>query len=164
MAPSVTMKAGRRKNAIRLPFTAPNARPTSRANGIARADARPSVMDTAVTAETARTEPTARSMPPVRMTKVNPVASTMLIDACCITIEMLRALRNLPVANSNPMQIRISTGSMPTTWMMVWRFCLRAAALAAASSGTRASPPIVFIAFMEFPPAMSLLAALDRAL
>ena len=119
IAPNVTMKAGRRKKAIRLPLMAPIVRPTSRAAGIARLDAGPSVIDTAVTAETARTEPTARSMPPVRMTKVNPVASTMLIEACCITIEMLRPVRNLPVANSNPMQIRISTGSMPTTWMMV---------------------------------------------
>src|SRR3954466_1616638 len=153
MAPSVTMKAGRRKNAIRLPLTAPSARPASRPHGIARADAGPSDMDTAVTADTARTEPTARSMPPVRMTKVSPVASTMLIEACCITIEMFRALRNLPVANSNPMQIRISTGSMPAIWMIVLMFCLRVAAAAAVSWATRVSAPIVFMEHMgELPP------------
>ncbi len=57
-------------------------------------------------------------MPPVRMTKVMPAASTMLIEACWVTIARLRVLMNLPVASWKPMQIRISTGSMPTAWMM----------------------------------------------
>ena len=35
----------------------------------------------ATTAETAKIDPTERSIPPVRITKVIPVAKTMLIDA-----------------------------------------------------------------------------------
>ena len=73
-------------------------------------------------AEIARTEPTARSMPPVRMTKVMPAASTMLTEACWATIAMLVAVRNLPVARWKPIAIRISTGSIPIAWMML-RIC-----------------------------------------
>ena len=47
----------------------------------------------ATIAEAARIEPTDRSMPPVRMTKVMPAASTMLIDACCVTIDRLVSVR-----------------------------------------------------------------------
>ncbi|ESY06809.1 hypothetical protein X753_13030 [Mesorhizobium sp. LNJC399B00] len=44
---------------------------------------------TATIAEAASIEPTDRSIPPVRMTKVMPAASTMLIDDCCMTISKL---------------------------------------------------------------------------
>jgi hypothetical protein len=47
-------------------------------------------------AEAARIEPTERSMPPVRMTKVMPAASTVLIEACWVTIEMFCAVKNRP--------------------------------------------------------------------
>ena len=67
----------------------------------------------AVTAAAESTEPTDRSMPPVRMTKVMPAASTTLIDACCATIETFCRLKNPSVATPNAMHSRISTGSMP---------------------------------------------------
>ena len=47
-------------------------------------------------AEAARIEPTDRSMPPVRMTKVMPAASTVLIAACCATIEMFCGVKKRP--------------------------------------------------------------------
>ena len=55
----------------------------------------PGIFDTmtAAIAETARIEPTDRSMPPVRITMVIPAASTVLIDACCMTIEMFCRLK-----------------------------------------------------------------------
>ena len=68
---------------------------------------------TAAMAEAARIEPTDRSMPPVRMTKVMPAASTVLIEACCITIDRFWKLRNRPDMSSNTTPRMISTGSMP---------------------------------------------------
>ena len=50
----------------------------------------------AAIAEAARIEPTDRSMPPVRMTKVMPAASTVLIEACWATIEMFCAVKKRP--------------------------------------------------------------------
>ena len=47
-------------------------------------------------AETARIEPTDRSMPPVRITKVMPVASTVLIEASCATTGRFCCVRNRP--------------------------------------------------------------------
>ena len=88
---------------------------------------------TATMAEAARTEPTDRSMPPVRMTKVIPAASTMLIDACCMTIDRLFTVRNLPESSSKPMPSRMSTGSMPSAVNTTRSWCLRSSALALSS-------------------------------
>ena len=52
-------------------------------------------------AETARMEPTDRSMPPVRITKVMPVASTALIEASCATTGRLFEVRKRPAAQLN---------------------------------------------------------------
>ena len=40
--------------------------------------------------------PTDRSMPPVRMTKVMPAPSTVLIAACCATMDRFWDDRNRP--------------------------------------------------------------------
>lgn len=69
---------------------------------------------TATIAEAARMEPTDRSMPPVRMTKVMPAASTMLIDDCCVTINRLVSVRKRGFINWKPAASRIRTGSMPS--------------------------------------------------
>ena len=47
----------------------------------------------AAMAEAASTDPTDRSMPPVRMTKVMPAPSTVLIAACWATMEMFCPLK-----------------------------------------------------------------------
>ena len=52
-------------------------------------------------ADTARMEPTERSIPPVRITKVIPVASTVLIDASCATTGRLFDVRKRPAAKLN---------------------------------------------------------------
>ena len=67
----------------------------------------------AVTADTASTDPTDRSMPPVRMTTVMPVASTMLIDACRTMFSRLFSVRKLGAMNEKMMAITIRTGRMP---------------------------------------------------
>jgi hypothetical protein len=50
----------------------------------------------AAIAAVARIEPTERSMPPVRMTKVMPAASTVLIAACWATIETFWPVKKRP--------------------------------------------------------------------
>ena len=47
------------------------------------------------TAAAASTEPTDRSIPAVRITKVMPAASTVLIDACCAMIEKFWKVKKL---------------------------------------------------------------------
>jgi hypothetical protein len=108
------MKGGSLAKAMSAPFTRPRPRPVSRAAGI------PSMPHSgirdpriATMAAAARIEPTDRSMPPVRMTKVIPAARTVLIEACCITIERFWKLRNRPDMSSNTMPRMMSTGSMP---------------------------------------------------
>ena len=64
------------------PVSAPSSRPEMSAAGTA-AQLRPGESEViiATTAVTPRMEPTARSIPPVRMTKVMPVARTMLMES-----------------------------------------------------------------------------------
>ena len=68
---------------------------------------------TATIAEAARIEPTERSMPPVRMTKVMPAASTMLIDDCWVTMSRLVPVRKRGLMSWKPAASSTSTGSMP---------------------------------------------------
>jgi hypothetical protein len=50
----------------------------------------------ATIAAAASTAPTERSMPPVRITKVMPAASTVLIEACWATIDRLFHIMKRP--------------------------------------------------------------------
>ena len=95
--PSVTMNGGRPTKAIRAPLRKPKNRPVISAAGMPSSP-QPAISEqiTAAIADAARIEPTDRSMPPVRMTKVMPAASTVLIDACCATIEMFCGVKNRP--------------------------------------------------------------------
>ena len=93
----MTMNGGRPTKAISAPLRKPKNRPVSRAAGMpSRPQPGISEQITAAIADAARIEPTERSMPPVRMTKVMPAASTVLIDACCATIEMFCGVKNRP--------------------------------------------------------------------
>ncbi len=101
--PSVTMKGGSLKPAIRPPLIAPQTRPVTSPAGRPSqpSQSEPGSLETtsATIAAAARIEPTERSMPEVRMTKVMPAASTTLIDACWAMMEMFwsekkRSLRN----------------------------------------------------------------------
>ena len=95
--PSVTMNGGSPTNEIRAPFRKPKNRPVSRPAGMPNRP-QPGISEqiTAAMAEAASIEPTDRSMPPVRMTKVMPAASTVLIAACCATIETFCGVKNRP--------------------------------------------------------------------
>lgn len=97
--PSVTMKGGSFSQAMMAPLRKPQARPAAIAAGTpSMPRSGTSETMTAIMAEAARMEPTERSMPPVRMTKVMPAASTVLIDACCMTIDRLLTERNRPLS------------------------------------------------------------------
>ena len=95
--PKVTMNGGSPTNAISAPLRKPKNRPVISAAGTpSRPQPAISEQITAAMAEAARIEPTDRSMPPVRMTKVMPAASTVLIEACWATIEMFCGVKNRP--------------------------------------------------------------------
>ena len=97
--PSVTMKGGRLTQAIKAPLRKPKNRPVSSAAGMPSSP-QPGMSEAITPAieAAARIEPTERSMPPVRMTKVMPAASTVLIEACWATIDMFWAVKNRPPA------------------------------------------------------------------
>ena len=65
----------------------------------------------AIIAEAARIEPIDRSIPPVRMTKVIPAASTILIAACCATIDRFIQLMNRSVDTSKKIARMMRIGS-----------------------------------------------------
>ena len=99
--PNVTMNGGRLASAISAPLRSPKPRPTASAAGT------PSMPQSGISepriatiAEAARIEPTERSMPPVRMTKVIPAASTTLIEACWATIDRFCQLMKRPLISS----------------------------------------------------------------
>ena len=95
--PSVTMKGGSRSSAISAPLTTPKPRPVSTAAGSHSAPSSGSfeIVRPAI-ADAARIEPTERSMPPVRMTKVMPAASTVLTAACCSTMPRFCPVKKRP--------------------------------------------------------------------
>src|SRR5471032_461225 len=81
MVPRVTTNGFKPTSATSAPFKAPSSRPTTRNTGIEKpANWADSDISMPATAETAKTEPTDKSMPLVKITKVMPDASTMLID------------------------------------------------------------------------------------
>src|SRR5262249_24926964 len=138
--PSVTMKGGKRSNAIRLPLMTPKTSPVNTATGN-QSDPRSGSLETISPpmAEAARMEPTERSMPPVRMTKVMPAASTVLTAACCSTMPRFWPVKKRPSDRKWKPRHKISnTGSMPAarirSWMR-WRLVSCAAATAAAAAG-----------------------------
>ena len=92
--PSVAMNGGMRVYAMRLPLTSPASAPVARPAAIGTTTGR-SVSDgntarafavcarlAAIIADSATTEPDDRSMPPVRITCVTPMASRPMIETC----------------------------------------------------------------------------------
>src|SRR5689334_12040209 len=136
--PSVTMKGGSRSSAISAPLMMPKPSPVSTATGsqsIPRSGSFETVSP--AIADAARIDPTDRSMPPVRMTKVMPAASTVLTAACCSTMPRFCPVKNRPSDRKwKPMHRMSSTGSMPSALIssrMRWRLLSCAAATAAAA-------------------------------
>ena len=68
----------------------------------------------AATAVVPRMEPTERSMPPVRMMKVIPAASTMLIEAWRVIFSRLLSVKKLGAIKPKTATIRMRIGRMPT--------------------------------------------------
>ncbi|MGY4374481.1 hypothetical protein ACVWZ3_002120 [Bradyrhizobium sp. i1.3.6] len=113
--PSVTMKGGRRRSAMSAPLMTPKPRPVSSAAGSHSIPSSGSLesVNPAI-ADAARIEPTERSMPPVRMTKVMPAASTVFTAACCNTMPRFCPVKKRPSDRKwKPPHKMSSTGSMP---------------------------------------------------
>src|ERR1700730_302662 len=99
--PRVTMKGGNPKYAMITPVSTPITNPANKAAGTA-AQLRPGTKETttAITALSPSTEPTAKSIPPVRITKVIPAASTILMDAWRTTLMILLSVRQFDVGTA----------------------------------------------------------------
>ena len=71
--------------------------------------------DAVVMPESATTAPTDRSMPPVRMTKVIPTASTMRNELLMNRLEMTRAERKFSYRLPPTTSMSASTANVPRT-------------------------------------------------
>ena len=93
----MTMNGGSLRKAINTPFSRPKPKPVNNAAGTP-SQPHPGISEaiSAAIAEAASTDPTDRSMPPVRMTKVMPAPSTVLMAACWATMEMFCPLKKRP--------------------------------------------------------------------
>ena len=120
--PSVTIKGGSRKLAISAPLIRPKASPAATDTTI-QSEANSGMSETIspAMAEAARIEPTERSMPPVRITKVMPAASTVLTEACCSTMPRFCPVKKRPSDMKwKPRHKSTSTGSMPAARIASW--------------------------------------------
>ena len=87
--PSVAMKGGILAFAMRMPLTAPTRAPAASAAGMPSQSGRPALVTTRpmTTEQKVIVVPTDRSMPPVMITKVTPIARTPF-TAVATRIEM----------------------------------------------------------------------------
>jgi hypothetical protein len=116
--PSVTTNGGTRKKATMDPFTSPSARPASRPIGTATYNGYCSPMlvlanTAAAMPPKAKTEPTDKSIPPVRMTNVMPIASKPLMDVCRSTLRRLTVVRKCSLVSARAMHSRKNAMMIP---------------------------------------------------
>ncbi|SQC16708.1 Uncharacterised protein [Klebsiella pneumoniae] len=111
----MTINGGSPAKATSAPLNRPSSRPSISAAGI-DSNANSGISDTtiAATAVVPRMEPTERSMPPVRMMKVIPAASTMLIEAWRVIFSRLLSVKKLGAIKPKTATIRMRIGRMPT--------------------------------------------------
>ena len=108
------MNGGSPAKATSAPLNSPSTIPSISAAGM-ESIANSGISETtiAATAVVPRIEPTERSIPPVRMMKVIPAASTMLIDACRVIFSRLLSVKKFGAIKPNTATIRIKIGKMP---------------------------------------------------
>ena len=149
MVPRVTTNGFRPTRATSTPLSAPSSRPTIKNVGIEKpANCADKDISMPATAETASTEPTDKSMPLVKMTKVMPEASTMLMDTWRKMFMVLLLVMNVDVPSAEKYTVRpymarystTSTGSMP-------RRRIRFEALK--GSPARAAPRVVVVVMLN---------------
>src|SRR3954452_21165511 len=110
---SVMMNGWIFRTATPMPLTTPTAAPRAIAATAISGTGTPALTRSAVTtAVSARMDPTDRSMPPVRMTKVIPIAITPTIDAWRETFRTLRTWKNsgATIAVTTRRAARMSSG------------------------------------------------------
>ena len=94
---------------ISTPFKAPTTNPTIKATGIAIIESTPLASIIAATApENPKIEPTDKSIPPVSITKVIPVAITALIEVCLRMLSIFEVVINLLFINATITENTIS--------------------------------------------------------
>jgi len=121
IVPIVVMNAGMFKNDISTPFTTPVSRPTSRPTSTATAIGRlKSFMQLAhIMPAKDIIDPTERSMPPVIITNVIPMAISDIIDICLVMLSRLSTVMNISVENANITIITISAITTPNSRLPV---------------------------------------------
>src|SRR4028119_1520610 len=112
------MNGGKPKKATSEPLSNPKKTPAIKAAGTAN-QPRPGTKETSTptTAVTPKIDPTERSIPPVKITKVMPVARTILVDACRMTLIKFPTERKLGVTREKITQMATKIGKIPATWM-----------------------------------------------
>jgi hypothetical protein len=119
--PSVTMNDGTRHRSEMQPLSSPATSPASRQAPRAIGTASQRGLDGSIrtwapnTVPSARTDPTDRSMPPTRMTKVIPTASTVLIDTCTRMFRTLAGLAKRSATSAKTRHTRTSAIPMPAS-------------------------------------------------
>ena len=73
-----------------------------------------------------------------------PAASTVLIAACCSTMEALVRLKKRAFSIPNPMQSRMRTGSMPANWNQFRKRCLFVISACRTATGSLTTSAIAF--------------------
>ena len=116
MVPSVTMNDGRRMRVTSRPLTSPNSAVTPMPHPIASTGGMPSVVAKRVITmpPSAISMPHDRSMPPVRITSVWPMAITPTTATCCRISEKFSPLKKRSVVAPKTAQAMISAMKGPS--------------------------------------------------
>jgi hypothetical protein len=92
----------------------PQATPNPRPSAVARSGGTPlESIDAEITAEKAAVDPTDKSIPPVMMTSVIPIAKQALIEDCWRMLTRFASVRNVGVIKENTRQIRMRPTRVP---------------------------------------------------
>src|SRR5918994_591409 len=116
--PSVAMNGGSLKRAIRIPFARPHRPPIRMPPRMPSGSGSPAfvTMVPVITADNVMTVPIERSMPPVMITNVTPIASTPTTDVASRMPTMLPNWRKLGDASEKKTMIRISAANASRRW------------------------------------------------
>src|SRR5687768_5428653 len=118
--PSVTTNGGMPTTAMRKPLRKPTNSEAAMANGKATGSGNPELISTLVTmAETSTVEPTDRSMPPVMITAVMPMAMMPTKAKLRVTLKRLPGVAKVLVKRLRAMQARNAAISTQNTWRLI---------------------------------------------
>jgi hypothetical protein len=99
---------------MRRPLMQPQATPNPKPKATARIGGTPlESIDAEITAENAAVDPTDRSIPPVMITRVIPIAKQALIEDCWRMLTRLASVRNVGVKKENMTHISRRPSRVP---------------------------------------------------